>query len=66
MINRAFDCIHQLHQWRNRHGVGSIYLAGQTIVPGWRGYRRRGKKGRKKRNEEREEEKEGENERRES
>ena len=37
---------------------GGIYRAGQAIVPGWRGYRRRGKKEGKKAREEREEGKE--------
>ena len=37
---------------------GAIYRAGQAIVPGWRGYRRRGKKEGKKAKEEREEGKE--------
>ena len=39
---------------------GGIYRAGQAIVSGWRGYRRRGKKERKKVKEERKEGKEGE------
>ena len=47
-------------QWRNRRGAGgrALYRAGQAIVPGWRGYRRRGKKEGKKAKEEREEGKE--------
>ena len=41
-------------QWRNRRGAGgrALYRAGQAIVPGWRGYRRRGrKKGRRQKKE---------------
>ena len=37
---------------------GGIYRAGQAIVLGWRGYRRRGKREGKKAKEEREEGKE--------
>ena len=35
--------------------TGGIYRAGQAIVPGWRGYRRKGKKEGKKAKEEKEE-----------
>ena len=55
----ATKVVHKM-QWRNRRGQGctvppgGICRAGQAIVPGWRGYRRRGKKEGKKAKEERE------------